>query len=42
MKRILKLQTMQAKNYDSAEASNLSVACKKESTVSIFWCVIPQ
>ncbi|WP_124068238.1 class III lanthipeptide [Clostridium sp. E02] len=40
MKRVLELQTMQAKNYESAAASNLSVSCKKESTISVFWCVI--
>lgn len=40
MKKILSLQAMKTKNAnDSVKESNISIACKKKSSVSAFSCV---
>lgn len=41
MNSVLKLQGMKPTLAEEPLESNMSVACKKESTVSFFLCVIP-
>ncbi|HEM3502786.1 TPA: class III lanthipeptide [Streptococcus suis] len=40
MKKILSLQTLSEKSQTKLHAaSNISILCKKQSTISLIWCV---